>query len=84
MFIHIDAPSGRTTGVSLKPTDKVNDLKVRIEDEEWIPKGTMIKTSFIIFIDCVYYACTTEMQHLTYRNEHQEKPKMYFLHYCTK
>ena len=43
MLIYVDAPSGRTTGVSLRPSDTVGDLKVRIEDEEWIPRGTMIK-----------------------------------------
>ena len=41
MLIYVDAPSGRTTGVSLRPSDImiVGDLKVRIEDEEWIPHG---------------------------------------------
>ena len=41
MLIYVDAPSGKTTGVNLKPSDKVGDLKVRIEIEEWIPKGTI-------------------------------------------
>ena len=40
MLIYVDAPSGRTTGVSLRPSDTVGDLKIRIEDEEWIPQGT--------------------------------------------
>ena len=42
MLIYVDAPSGRTTGVSITPSDTVADLKVRIEDEEWIPRGTLI------------------------------------------
>ena len=40
--IYLDGPSGRTTGISLRPSDTVDDLRVRIEDEEWIPQGTMI------------------------------------------
>ena len=43
MLIYIDAPSGRRTGVNLRPSDTVADLKIRIEDEEWIPQGTIIK-----------------------------------------
>ena len=43
MLIYVDAPSGRTTGVSLRPSDTVSDLKIRIEDKEWIPQGTIIK-----------------------------------------
>ena len=39
MLIYVDTPSGRTTGVSLSPSDTVGDLKVHIEDEEWIPQG---------------------------------------------
>lgn len=42
MLIYVDTPSGRTTGVSLSSSDTVGDLKVRIEDEEWIPQGNMI------------------------------------------
>ena len=42
MLIYVDAPSGRTTGVSLRPSDTVADLKVRIEDVEWIPQGTAV------------------------------------------
>ena len=42
MLIYVNAPSGKTTGVSLGPSDTVGDLKVRIEDEEWIPQGTII------------------------------------------
>ena len=39
MLIYVDTLSGRTTGVSLRPSDTVADLKVRIEQEEWIPQG---------------------------------------------
>ena len=39
MLIYVEAPSGRTTGASLRPGDTVADLKDRIEDEEWIPQG---------------------------------------------
>ena len=41
MLIYVDAPSGRRTGVNLRPSDTVADLKIRIEDEEWIPQGTI-------------------------------------------
>ena len=49
MLIYVDAPSGRRTGVRLRPNDTVGDLKVRIEEEEWIPKGTMIKLHYIVY-----------------------------------
>ena len=42
MLIYVYAPSGRTTGVSIRPSDIVANLKVRIEDEEWISRGIMI------------------------------------------
>ena len=66
MLIYVDAPSGRTTGVSLRPSDTVTDLKVRIEYEEWIPQGTMIKMGYLLLIACIDRQC------LTYRNDKLE------------
>jgi hypothetical protein len=43
LTIYVVAPSGAITGVGLRPSDTVGDLKVRIEDEQWIPQGTVIK-----------------------------------------
>ena len=55
MLIYVDTPSGRTTGVSLRPSDTVGDLKVRLEDGEWIPKGITIKLHYhgTSLIDCM-------------------------------
>jgi hypothetical protein len=56
MLIYVDTPSGRTIGVSLRSSDTVAHLKVRIEDEEWIPRGTVIQVKLhshgISLIDC--------------------------------
>ena len=58
MLIYVDAPSGRRTGVSLRPSETVGDLKVRIEDEEWIPQGTIIQLHeheiSQVLINCMY------------------------------
>ena len=43
MIIYVNTPSGWTIGVNLRSSDTITDLKVRIEDEEWIPQGTVIK-----------------------------------------
>jgi hypothetical protein len=48
MLIYVVAPSGRTTEVSIRPTDTVGNLKIRIEDEEWIRQGTMIEFHYTV------------------------------------
>ena len=70
MLIYVDAPSGRRTGVRLRPNDTVGDLKVRIEDEEWIPKGTMIFNFITLYI--TYSNACIDRQCLTYHNDELE------------
>ena len=72
MLINVDTPSGRTTGVSLRPSDTVADLKLRIEVEEWIPQGTIYST----WISLTNFACI-DKQRLTYLNDKLEDERTF-------
>lgn len=75
MLIYVVTPSGRTR-VSLRPSDTIGDLKVRIEDDEWIPKGT-VPLARSLLISLISLIACSGMQRLTYRRDKLEDGRIF-------
>lgn len=88
MLIYVVTPSGRTR-VSLRPSDTIGDLKVRIEDDEWIPKGTVrrrrnewipkgtVPLARSLLISLISFIACSGMQRLTYRRDKLEDGRIF-------